>query len=73
MLPRKLITMLHCKSNEKVPLRRAHFVGTSVVVTIDPMHVKRLNIDDLTFFVQKPTENGIILELHKLDANSTIG
>jgi len=49
------------------PLRRAHFVGTSVVVTIDPAHVKRLGIDDMTFFVQRPTENGILLELKKFE------
>jgi hypothetical protein len=41
-------------------------VGTSVVVTLDPSHVKRLRIDDLTFFVQKPIENGIQLEKRKL-------
>jgi hypothetical protein len=47
------------------PLRRAHFVGTSVVVTIDPTHVRRLEIDDMTFFVQKPTANGIFFEVKK--------
>jgi hypothetical protein len=51
------------------PVRKAHFVGTSIVVTIDPSHVKRLSIDDLTFFIQKPIENGIILELRKFDPN----
>jgi hypothetical protein len=55
---------------EKVPLRRAHFVGTSVVVTIDPIHVQRLAIDDMTFFIQRPIENGIVLEMHRLDTNS---
>jgi len=49
------------------PLRRAHYVGTSVVVTIDPTHVKRLDIDELTFFEQKPFENGIILERRRLE------
>lgn len=44
------------------PLRRAHHIGTSVVLTIDPSHVKRLNIDDFTYFEQVPKENGIILE-----------
>lgn len=56
--------------SEKVPLRRAHFVGTSVVVTIDPIHVQRLAIDDMTFFIQRSIENGIVLEMHKLDTNS---
>ena len=50
------------------PLRRAHFVGTSVVVTIDPTHVKRLAIDDMTFFIQKPAKNGIVLELKKFES-----
>jgi hypothetical protein len=44
------------------PLRRAHYIGTSVVITIDPRHVKRLSIDDYTYFEQVPKENGIILE-----------
>ena len=44
------------------PLRRAHYVGTSVVVTINPSHIKRLNIDDYTYFEQVQKENGIILE-----------
>jgi hypothetical protein len=51
------------------PIRKAHYVGTSVVLTIDPSHVKRLRIDDMTFFIQKPIENGIILELRKFDSN----
>jgi hypothetical protein len=49
------------------PLRRAHFVGTSVVVTIDPTHVKRLRIDDMTFFIQKPAADGILFELKKFE------
>jgi hypothetical protein len=51
------------------PIRKAHYVGTSVVLTIDSSHVKRLRIDDMTFFIQKPIENGIILELRKFDSN----
>jgi hypothetical protein len=56
---------------KKAPLRRAHFVGTSVVVTIDQCHVKRLGIDDLTFFIQKSIENGIVLEMRKLTISTT--
>lgn len=55
---------------DKIQIRRAHFVGTSVVVTIDPMHVQRLAIDYMTFFIQRPIENGIVLEMHKLDTSS---
>ena len=46
----------------KHPVKKAHYVGTSVVVTIDPIHVKRLQIDEATFFVQKPVEDGILLQ-----------
>jgi hypothetical protein len=56
----------------KHPIRRAHYVGSSVVLTIDPSHVKRLLIDELSFFIQKPIENGIVLEMHKL-SDSTKG
>jgi hypothetical protein len=38
-------------------------------VTIDPIHVQRLAIDELTFFVQKPIENGIVLEMRKLETS----
>jgi hypothetical protein len=51
-------------------IRKVHYVGSSVVLTIDPTHVKRLSIDDLTFFVQKPIENGIVLEMHKFSESS---
>ena len=66
------ICLILTKEQQKIkfPTRRAHYVGTSVVLTLDPSHVKRLNIDEYTFFVQKPMENGIILEMHKLDTNS---
>ena len=50
----------------KYPIRKAHYVGTSVVLTLDPTHVKRLSIDEMTFFIQKPIENGIILERREL-------
>jgi hypothetical protein len=56
------------KSN-RYPVKKAHHIGTSVVLTLDPTHVKRLNIDELTFFIQKPFANGIILEMHKIDTH----
>jgi hypothetical protein len=52
------------------PVRRAHLVGTSVVIIIDPVHVRRLEIDDLTFFIQKEVNNGIMLEMRKLPIDS---
>ena len=48
-------------------LRRPHFVGNSVVLTLDPTHVRSLNIDRLTFFEMRPIENGIILERMRLE------
>jgi hypothetical protein len=50
----------------KDPIRKAHLVGSSVVLTLDPTHVKRLGIDEYTFFVQKPVEDGILLQRCKL-------
>jgi hypothetical protein len=53
---------------KKNPIKRIHYVGTSAVLTIDQYHVKRLGIDDLTFFEEKEVDNGILLELRKLGA-----
>jgi hypothetical protein len=50
----------------KYPIRKAHTIGSSVVITIDPSHVRRLKIDNLTFFVQRSVQNGILLELKRL-------
>ncbi len=61
-----LHTKYQLKGQNKHPIRKAHYVGTSVVLTLDPSHVKRLSIDEMTFFIQKPIENGIILEMRKL-------
>jgi hypothetical protein len=52
------------------PIKKAHHVGTSVVLTIDQSHVTRLHIDDFTFFEQKPIDNGILLEKRTLTALS---
>jgi hypothetical protein len=59
--------MLQVRKPEKDPLKRAHHIGSSVVITIDQRHVVRLEIDDMTFFVQRPIENGISLEMRKFD------
>ena len=56
----------HNMSQNSYPIRKAHYVGTSVVITLDPSHVKRLSIDELTFFVQQPIEHGIILKMYRL-------
>jgi hypothetical protein len=59
--------MLQTSKPDKDPLKRAHHIGSSVVITIDQQHVARLEIDDMTFFVQRPIENGILLEMRKFD------
>ena len=61
--------MITTNQKKENTIRKVHYVGNSVVLTIDPSHVKRLRIDDMTFFIQKPIENGIILELRKFDSN----
>jgi hypothetical protein len=50
--------VLSFKKN-KNPINRIHFVGTSAVLTIDQTHVERLGIDDLTFFEEKPIQEGL--------------
>ncbi|MGB7952390.1 MAG: hypothetical protein WCF23_00290 [Candidatus Nitrosopolaris sp.] len=52
------------------PIRKAHLVGSSAVLTLDPTHVRRLQIDDSTFFVEKPVEDGILLQICRLDFGS---
>jgi hypothetical protein len=48
------------------PIKKAHPVGKSFVLTLAPIHVHRLQIDDLTFFEQEPIEDGIILRIRRL-------
>ena len=60
---------MNFQQTDKPPVKKAHYVGSSIVITLDRQHVKRLNIDGLTFFIQKPIENGILLEMHKLDSD----
>lgn len=67
-----LYMLRHSMVKNSFPIKKAHFVGTSVVVTLDPTHVKRLEIDELTFFVQQPVENGIVLKKYKLQAQEEI-
>ena len=60
--------MLYCynMSGKKIPLKKAHFVGSSVVVTLDPQIVQKFQIDENTFFIQEPTEDGILMRIKKL-------
>jgi hypothetical protein len=57
----------------KYPIKKAHYVGTSVVLTIDPSHVDRLQIDEATFFIQKPVKEGILLQRCKLQFDDNEG
>src|SRR5687768_14108892 len=47
------------------PVKKIHHVGQSAVLTIDKVHVRRLKIDDWTFFIQRPIKNGIKLEMKR--------
>jgi hypothetical protein len=51
---------------KKISIKKAHFVGSSVVVTLDPQIVQKFQIDDNTFFIQEPTEDGILMRIRKL-------
>jgi hypothetical protein len=52
------------------PIKRVHRNGNSAVIAIAPIHLKRLHIDDTTFFEEKAVPNGILLELKKFSANT---
>lgn len=54
------------KNRNPNPIKHPLYVGTSMVVAIDAVHVQRLGIDEDTFFEEKPVENGILLEMRKL-------
>jgi hypothetical protein len=58
------------KEKNTNPTKPIYFIGTSAVLTIAQSHVKRLGIDELTFFEEKPVENGILLEMRKLQCPS---
>lgn len=55
------------KQGYQNPVNRVRYEGTSAILTIDPIHIKRLKIDSLTFFEEEPVENGILLKMRKLD------
>jgi hypothetical protein len=51
---------------QKNPIRKVYYVGTSAVLTIDPSHIRRLGIDEETFSEEVPAENGILLKMRRL-------
>jgi hypothetical protein len=56
------------KQGYQNPVNRIRYEGTSAILTIDPLHVRRLKIDSLTFFEEIPVDNGILLEMRKLES-----
>jgi hypothetical protein len=48
------------------PIKKAHLVGSSWVVTIDPTIAKKYGIDEETFFSEEMMENGILLKIRRL-------
>jgi hypothetical protein len=54
------------KKHQNYPIKMARYQGTSIVLTLDPSHVDRLQIDKATFFIQKPVKDGILLQMCKL-------
>jgi hypothetical protein len=57
---------------EKKIIKKAHQVGSSMVVTIDPVLVKKLKINELTFFSQEATENALVMKIKKFSDNTQI-
>jgi hypothetical protein len=56
-------------SKKHTALKKAHYVGNSVVVTIDPQIVKKVGVDDMTFFEQEVIDGGIVLRVRKFSAD----
>jgi hypothetical protein len=53
-------------TEHKHPIKKAHLVGSSWVVTIDPTIAKKHAITEETFFSQELIENGILLKVRRL-------
>lgn len=47
-------------------VKKAHRVGNSFVITIDPTLVRKFDIDDMTFLSQEATDDGIIMRIRRL-------
>jgi len=61
------------KRNMNEIVKRAHQIGTSFVVTIDPKIIKELKIDEETYLAQKPVDGGILMEIRRLASDSVRG
>lgn len=60
--------MTASNNDRKTTIKKAHYVGSSVVITIDPNIVKKIGIDDATFFSQELVDGNIMLKVRKLTA-----
>jgi hypothetical protein len=50
---------------QKDIIKKAHQVGSSMVVTIDPVLVKKLKITATTFLSQEATADGLLMRVKK--------
>ena len=55
---------------EKEIIKKAHQVGSSMVITIDPLLVKKLKINDMTFFSQEATTDGLLMKVKKFSEDT---
>jgi hypothetical protein len=67
-----LIIVLQKKYDIK-RIKKVHEVGSSKVVTLDPDVIKKLKIDNWTFLLQEPVENGILMKIMRLDEKGNEG
>jgi hypothetical protein len=59
-------------ANQKQIIKKVHAVGSSMVITIDPLLVKKLNINEMTYCSQEATENGLVMKIKKFSDDSHI-
>jgi antitoxin component of MazEF toxin-antitoxin module len=55
---------------QKQIIKKVHQVGSSMVITIDPCFVKRLNINESTFLSQEYTDKGLLMKIKKFSDDS---
>ena len=54
------------------PKKKAHCIADKTFVVIDESLVKRLSIDDETWFEQEPTEEGIVLRISRKNKGTDV-
>lgn len=53
---------------EKEIIKKVHPVGSSMVITIHPNLVKKLNINEMTYLSQETIDDGILMKIKKFSA-----